>query len=83
MNRKYLSLLLALVLTLSLASGVSAAESAADILTKGGLIKLTSDLTLTDDVHITKNTILDLNGYSITGFERVFRHDPALNIAIV
>lgn len=79
MRKKIFSALLALAVTLSLAPWALAAERAEDALTRGGTIRLTADLTLTGDVHIARDTVLDLNGRTITGYETFQGYNSELN----
>ncbi len=50
---------------------VSSAEDLAAALAAGGDVKLTQDITLTQPLVISKDTVLDLNGKTITGGESV------------
>lgn len=54
-------------LPLSAQAEPPAGSSAAAVLTAGGAITLEEDLVLTEDVSITRDTVLDLNGHSIAG----------------
>ena len=44
----------------------------ADALAKGGNIKLTSNIQTTEVLNVAKTTTIDLNGFDITGSNRVF-----------
>lgn len=82
MKQKLFSAILVLALALSLAPATLAAGDTDGILTAGGNIKLTEDLALTGDVTITKDTVLDLDGHSITGVETGVE-DPSVMLYIV
>ena len=64
--KKTVCVLLTLLLLCGLLPAM-AAEAPEDILTAGGYVTLEEDLTLTADVTLEKDTVLDLNGHTVTG----------------
>ena len=65
---KRIILVIAVVAALCILSVPAFAASDANVvLAAGGNISLRENMTLTGDIEITKNTVLDLNGHTITG----------------
>lgn len=60
-----ISLFFPLQNTFAEAAEVSTAEELQNYLNSGGEIKLTDNITLTDDTYVRANLILDLNGYTL------------------
>lgn len=56
------------ITVISSGAAVSASEAVSpDDLTRGGYVILTKDIAVTGDLTLTRNTVLDLNGHSLTG----------------
>jgi len=67
MKRRLTALFTAFLLLLTCTPCASAAADTAELLTQGGYIRLAEDLSLSGSITLTKNTVLDLNGHTITG----------------
>lgn len=69
MKKRFLLIMLVFSLMLSLTPTVLALDDVEGMLTTGGNIKLIGNLTLTSDLTIEQDTVLDLNGFAITGIQ--------------
>ena len=93
MKKRIMVLILVLSMVMSSSSYVSAEDTLDCKLAQGGKVILTQDYTLVDDVMITKDTVLDLNGHTLSGsiwegpyingdgIEIIINYQPELYIA--
>lgn len=67
MKQRFFTILILLSLLFSCIPAASATATSSSLLTAGGYIKLTEDIILPSDIELTKDTVLDLNGHTISG----------------